>query len=146
MKMSISLEMWIQCGPSHVQCGCNVDPPHLHILNVDVMWSNVDVLWISTFQMWINAYILQIRIMEICVHSLINTDYMWTTTLKMWIHHISTSWQCGSTTSPHLNNVEFPHLHIWQFDLYPLSNQSLVGLSIELWITFWAILAGVWMW
>ena len=45
MNVSISLEMWIQCGPSHVQCGCNVDPPHLHILNVDVMWSNVDVLW-----------------------------------------------------------------------------------------------------
>ena len=22
-----------------------MDPPHLHILNVDVMWSNVDVLW-----------------------------------------------------------------------------------------------------
>ena len=21
------------------------DPPHLHILNVDAMWSNVDVLW-----------------------------------------------------------------------------------------------------
>ena len=35
----------LQCGPSHVKCGCNVDPPHLHILNVDVMWSNVDVLW-----------------------------------------------------------------------------------------------------
>ena len=43
MKVSIglSLEMWMQCGPSHVKCGCNVDPPHLHILNVDVMWSNV---------------------------------------------------------------------------------------------------------
>ena len=24
-----------------------MDPPHLHILNVDVMWSNVDVLWIN---------------------------------------------------------------------------------------------------
>ena len=46
-----------------------------------------------------------------------------TASLKMWIHHISTSWQCGSTTSPHFRNVEFPHLHIWQFDLYPLSNQ-----------------------
>ena len=41
MNVSITLEMWIQCGPLHVQCGCNVDPPHLHILNVDVMWSNV---------------------------------------------------------------------------------------------------------
>ena len=45
MKVPMSLEMWMQCGPSHVKCGCNVDPPHLHILNVDVMWSNVDVLW-----------------------------------------------------------------------------------------------------
>ena len=35
----------MQCGPSHVKCGCNVDPPQHHILNVDVMWSNVDVLW-----------------------------------------------------------------------------------------------------
>ena len=35
----------MQCGPSHVKCGCNLDPPHLHILKVDVMWSNVDVLW-----------------------------------------------------------------------------------------------------
>ena len=47
MKVSISLETckWMQCGPSHVKLRCNVDPPHLHILNVDVMWSNVDVLW-----------------------------------------------------------------------------------------------------
>ena len=45
MKVSISLEMWMKCGPSHVKCGCNPDPPNPHILNVDVMWSNVDVLW-----------------------------------------------------------------------------------------------------
>ena len=45
MKVSMSLEMWMHCGPSHVKCGCNVDPPHLHILKVDVIWSNVDVLW-----------------------------------------------------------------------------------------------------
>ena len=45
MKVSMSLEMWMQCGPSHVKCGCNVDPPHLHILKVDVMCSNVNVLW-----------------------------------------------------------------------------------------------------
>ena len=45
MKVSISLETLMQCGPSHVKSGCNVDPPHLHILNVDVMWSIVDVLW-----------------------------------------------------------------------------------------------------
>ena len=38
--------------PYRLRCGYNVDlhmynvdPPHLHILNVDVMWSNVDVLW-----------------------------------------------------------------------------------------------------
>ena len=45
MNLSISLEMWMLCGPSHVNCGCYVDPPHLHNLNVYVMWSNVDVLW-----------------------------------------------------------------------------------------------------
>ena len=27
MKVSMSLEMWMYCGPSHVKCGCNVDPP-----------------------------------------------------------------------------------------------------------------------
>ena len=26
MNVSISLEMWMQCGPSHVKCGCNVIP------------------------------------------------------------------------------------------------------------------------
>ena len=45
MKVSMSLEMWMQCEPSHVKCGCNVDPTYLHILKVDVMWSNVAVLW-----------------------------------------------------------------------------------------------------
>ena len=35
MNVSILLEMWMQCGPSHVKCGCNVDPPHLHNLNVE---------------------------------------------------------------------------------------------------------------
>ena len=114
MNVSISLEMWMQCGPSHVKCGCYVDPPHLHNLNVDLMWSNVDVLWSNVdFQMWINAYILRIRIMEIYVHSLINTNYMWTTTLKMWIHHISTSWQCGSTTYPQCGVSTPTHLTIW---------------------------------
>ena len=32
INVSISLEMWMQCGHSHVKCGCNVD----------VLWSNVD--------------------------------------------------------------------------------------------------------
>ena len=32
-------------GHPHVKRGCNVDPPHLHNLNVDVLWSNVDVFW-----------------------------------------------------------------------------------------------------
>ena len=45
MNVSISLEMWMQCGPSHVKCGWYVDPPHLYNLKVDVMWSNTDVLW-----------------------------------------------------------------------------------------------------
>ena len=25
MKVPISLEMWMQCGPTHGKCGCNVD-------------------------------------------------------------------------------------------------------------------------
>ena len=37
----------MQCGPSHVKCGSYVDPPHLHILNVDILWSNVELLWSS---------------------------------------------------------------------------------------------------
>ena len=45
MNVSISLEMWMQCSPSHIKCGCYVNPPHLLNLNVDVMWSNLDVLW-----------------------------------------------------------------------------------------------------
>ena len=87
------------------------------------MWMYCGAMWISTFQMWINADILWVSIMEIYVNPWINSKLMWTATLKMWIHHISTSWQCGSTTSPHFHNVEFPHLHIRQFDLYPLFNQ-----------------------
>ena len=35
----------MEYGPSHVKCGCNVDPPYLHISIVDLLWSNVDVLW-----------------------------------------------------------------------------------------------------
>ena len=41
----------MQCGPSDIKCGCNVDPPHLHILNVDVMWEGLDEggVWYSLF-------------------------------------------------------------------------------------------------
>ena len=34
--------------------------------------------------------------------------------------------------TPHLDNVDPPHLNIRQFDVYPLFNQFLVSLSIEL--------------
>ena len=148
MKVSMSLEMWMQCGPSHVKCGCNVDPPHLHILKVDVMWMYCGAMWISTFQMWINADILWVSIMAIYVNSWINSKLMWTATLKMWIHHISTSWQCGSATSPHFHNVEFPHLHIRQFDLYPLSISGKLQRWAEITmivIVFWSYpLVGLW--
>ena len=33
----------MQCGPSHVKCGYSVNPPHLHVLNLNVLWSNVDL-------------------------------------------------------------------------------------------------------
>ena len=83
----------MQCGPSHVKCGCNVDPPQFHILNVDVMSSNVDVVWSNVgFHISnVNKCILWVSKMEIYVCSWINANYMWTATLKMWIHHISTS-------------------------------------------------------
>ena len=48
MKVPMSLEMWMQCG-------CNVDPPHLHILKVDVMWSNVDLMWSNVDVLWSNV-------------------------------------------------------------------------------------------
>ena len=32
-----------------------MDPPHLHILKVDVMWSNVDVLWSNVDVLWSNV-------------------------------------------------------------------------------------------
>ena len=87
MKVSISLKMWMQCGPSNVKCGCNVDPPHLHILNVDVMWSNVDVLW-SNVDFHISnvnkcRYIVGQHNGDIYVYSWINSNLMWTATLKM---------------------------------------------------------------
>ena len=42
MNVSISLEMWIQCGPSHVKCGSTTSPQFECGCNVDVLWSNVD--------------------------------------------------------------------------------------------------------
>ena len=44
-EVSIPLEKWMQCRPSHVKCGCNVNTPHFHIWNTNVLWSNTDVLW-----------------------------------------------------------------------------------------------------
>ena len=84
----------MQCGPSHVKCGCNVGPPNLHILNVDVMWSNVDALW-SNFDFHISnvnkcRYIVGQHNGDLRLFW-INSKLMWTATLKMWIHHISTS-------------------------------------------------------
>ena len=84
----------MQCGHSHVKCGCNVDPPHLHILNVDVMWSNVDVLWSNVDSHISNVnkcrYIVGQNNGDLRI-SWVNTNYMWAATLKMWIQHISTS-------------------------------------------------------
>ena len=96
--MSMSLEMWMQCGPSHVKCGCNLDPPHLHILKLDVMWSNVDVLWSNVDVLWSNVD-FHLSNVNKCryivgqhngdyVYSWINSKLMWTATLK-----------CGSITS-----------------------------------------------
>ena len=31
-----------------------MDPSHLHILKVDVMWSNVDVMWSNVDVLWSN--------------------------------------------------------------------------------------------
>ena len=32
-----------------------MDPPHLHNLNVNVMWSNVDVMWSNVDVLWSNV-------------------------------------------------------------------------------------------
>ena len=83
----------MQCGPSHVKCGCNVDPSHLHILNVDVMWSNVDVLWSN-----VDSHISNVNNRYIVgqnngdLRSFLGKYELYVgATLKMWIHHISTS-------------------------------------------------------
>ena len=116
MKVSMSLEMWMQCGPSHVKCGCNVDPPHLHILKVDVMWSNVDVLWsnvdfhisnVNKCRYIVGQHNGDLRLFldkfEINVdrHTK-NVDPPHLHILTMWIHHNSTFPQCGVSTPTHL--------------------------------------------
>ena len=106
----------MQYGPSRVKCGCNVDPPHLHILNVDVMWSNVDVLWrnvdfhisnVNKCRYFVGQHNGDLRLFldkfEINVdgHTK-NVDPPHLYILTMWIHHISTFLQCGVSTPTHL--------------------------------------------
>ena len=118
MKVSMSLEMWMQCGPSHVKCGCNVDPPHLHILKVDVVWSNVDVLWSNV---------------DFHISNVIKCRYIvgqHNGDLRLFLDKFEINVdrhtkKCGSTTSPHLDNVDPPHLHIstmWSFHTYTFDN------------------------
>ena len=115
MKVSMSREMWMQCGPSHVKCGCNVDPPHLHILKVDVMWSNVDVLWsnvdfhisnVNKCRYIVGQHNGNLRLfldkfeINVDCHTK-NVDPPHLHILTMWIHHISTFPQCGVSTPTH---------------------------------------------
>ena len=92
-----------------------MDSPHLHILNVDVLWSNVDfhISNVNKCRYIVGQHNGDLRLFLDKFE--INAD-----------RHTK---KCESTTSPHLDNVdplhphnvEFPHLHIRQFDLYPLS-------------------------
>ena len=131
MKVPISLGMWMQCGPSNVKCGCNVDPPHLHILNVDVMWSNVDVLWsnvnfhisnVNKCRYIVGQHNRNLRLFldkfEINVdrHTK-NVDPPHLHILKMWIHHISTSPQCEVSTPTHSTIGLIPSLQSILFSL-----------------------------
>ena len=89
-----------------------MDPPHLHILNVDVMWSNVDVLWsnvdfhisnVNKCRYIVGQHNGDLRLFldkfEINVdrHTK-NVDPPHLHILTMWIHHISTFPQCGVST------------------------------------------------
>ena len=84
----------MQCGPSHVKCGCNVDPPHLHIFNVDVMWSSVASLWSN-----VDFHISNVTKCRYIVgqHNgdlrlfLDKFEIYLDQHTKMWIHHTSTS-------------------------------------------------------
>ena len=105
----------MQCGPSHVKCGCNVYLPYLHILNVDVMWSNVDVLWsnvdfhisnVNKCRYIVGQHNRDLRLL--LVKFKINVDCHTKNVDPPHLHILT----CGSTTPPHLENVEFPHLHI----------------------------------
>ena len=106
----------MQCGPSHVKCGCNVDPPHLHILNVDVMWSNVDVLWrnvdfhisnVNKCRYIVGQHNGDLRLfldkfeINVDCHTK-NVDQPHLHILTMWIHHISIFLKCGVSTPTHL--------------------------------------------
>ena len=122
MNVSISLEMWMQCGPSHVQYGCNVDPTHLHNLNVDVMWSNVDILWSNVdfhisnvnkciyiacqnngdLRSFLDKYKLYVD------HHTLNVDPPHLHILTMWIHHISTMWSFHTYTFDNLTYTLSP--------------------------------------
>ena len=122
MNVSISLEMWMQCGPSRVKCGCNVDPPHLHNLNVDVMWSNVYVLWSNVdfhisnvnkciyivcqnngdLRSFLDKYELYVD------HHTLNVDPPHLHILTMWIHHISTMWSFHTYTFDNLTYTLSP--------------------------------------
>ena len=110
MNVSVSLEMWMQCGPSHVKCGCNVDSPHLYNFNVDVMWSNVDVLWSNA-----DFHISNVN-KRIYIAGQNNGD------LRSFLDKYELKYlKCGSSTSPRLDNVDPPHLHIstmWSFHTY----------------------------
>ena len=118
MKVPMSLEMWMQCGPSHVKCGCNVDPPHLHILKMDVMWSNVDVLWSN-----VDFHISNVNKCRYIVGQHNGDLRLFLDKFKINVDRHTK--KCGSTTSPNLDNVDPPHLHIstmWSFHTYTFDN------------------------
>ena len=87
----------MQCGPSHVKWGCNVDPSHLHILNVDVLWSNVDfhISNVNKCRYIMGQHNGDLRLFldkfeNNVYHHTKNVDQPHLPILTMWIHHIST--------------------------------------------------------
>ena len=99
MKVSMSLEMWMQCGPSHVKCGCNVD----------VLWGNVDfhISNVNKCRYIVGQHNGDLRLFldkfEINVdrHTK-NVDPPHLHILTMLIHHILTFPQFGVSTPTHL--------------------------------------------